>query len=201
MSSTAMLVAALALAVGGAGGWFGHIAQAQAKLRADSVPAAAGSGAPAGPCGAWQQKICAGSGDQSAACGQAKGAADLLTPSTCELALAGVPATLAKVKAARVPCDKLVSKLCTDLPPGSAACSLVKERTPSFPPERCSQMLEHYSDVLGELTQMDQQSAQMGGPHGGMPPGHGMPPGMPAGMPPGASPHGAPAGAAPPAAP
>ena len=183
VSSRAMLVAALALAAGGAAGWFGHIAQAQAKIRAESVASPAGSGVPAGPCGAWQKKICAGSGDQSAACAQAKGASDLLTPSTCEVALAGVPATLAKVKAERVPCDNLVNKLCADLTPGSSACAMVKERTPSFPHERCSQMLERYADVLGELKQMEQQQGpQMGGSP------HGMPPGAAPGAPPGAAP-------------
>src|SRR5687768_10057432 len=118
-SSSAALFAVLALAAGGAAGWFGHIAQAKATLRADAGPAPAGSGAGSGPCKAWEKKVCAGGGDESAACQQAKGATELLTPSTCESALEAMPATLAKIKAARVPCETLVSKLCTDLPPGS----------------------------------------------------------------------------------
>lgn len=170
------LVGLVALAVGGLAGWFGHQQAAVAKLRAESAPQAAGSAAAsAGPCGSWQQKICSGSGAESAACAQAKAAVDLLTPSTCETALTNVPATLAKVKAERVPCDNLVKKLCTDLPPGSAACTLVKDRTPSFPPTRCTEMLGHYDEVLGELKQMDQQQAgmgmPMGSPHGAPPPG------------------------------
>lgn len=178
-----------AACVGAAGGWFGHEAQAKAKLRAESVPAASGSAAPAGPCGAWQQKICAGSGDTSSACAQAKSATDLLTPSTCTVALESVPATLAKVKAARASCDSLVAKLCADLPAGSNTCAMVRERTPAFPPERCSGMLTHYDEVIAELRQMEQQGGpQMGAGHGapGMPPGaQGMPPGA-QGMPPGA---------------
>jgi hypothetical protein len=174
------LVGVVALAAGGLAGWFGHQQAAAAKLRAESAPAAAGSAAAsAGPCGSWQQKICSGSGEQSAACAQAKGAADLLTPSTCETALVNLPATLAKVKADRAPCDNLVSKLCAALPPGSAACTLVKERTPSFPHARCSEMLSHYDEVLQELKQMDQA-------------GMGMQPGLPPGaQPPGAQPPGA----------
>jgi hypothetical protein len=170
-----VLIALGAVAVGAAGGWFGHDAQAKAKLKADSVPAAAGSGAPSGPCGAWQQKICAGN-DTSAACEEAKAAVQLLTPSTCEVALAAVPATLAKVKAARVQCDSLVSKLCGDLPPGSQTCNMVRERTPSFPTERCTEMLAHYADVLASLKQMD----QAGGPQMRAP-GMGQPPGVPGG--------------------
>jgi hypothetical protein len=172
-ATLAVLIGLAAAAVGAAGGWFGHEAQAKAKLKADSVPAASGSAAPKGPCGAWQQKICAGSGDTSAACSQAKSATDLLTPSTCEVALASVPATLAKIKAERASCDTLVSRLCAELTPGSQTCAMVQQRTPSFPRERCDEMLAHYDEVIGQLKQMDQQG---GAPMGG-PPGH---PGMPA---------------------
>ncbi len=182
-SSSAMLFAVLALAAGGAAGWFGHIAQAKAALRNESGPAPAGSAAGKGPCDAWEKKICAGGGDESAACQQAKGATELLTPSLCEVALEAMPATLAKVKSARVPCETLVSKLCTDLPPGSQTCGMVKERTPSFPGARCREMLGTYDQVLAELKMLDEQmgNAQMGM---GMPPGA-MPPGA---MPPGAAP-------------
>jgi len=186
-SSRAVAIGVLALAVGGLAGWFGHIQKAKAALRAESA-APAGSGAPAGPCGAWQSKICASTGAQSASCQQAKGAAELLLSSTCEAALGTMPETLAKVKAERASCEKLVNKLCQDLPQGSKTCDMVKERTPSFPRERCDQMLQQYDKVIAELKQIDAQgNMQMGGP--GMQPG--MPPGgMPHnGMPPGGMPH------------
>jgi hypothetical protein len=158
-----VLIALAAAGIGAAGGWFGHDAQAKAKLRADSAPAA-GSASANGPCAAWQSKICAGN-DASAACAQAKAATELLTPSTCEVALQAVPATLAKLKAARAPCDKLVGKLCGDLPPGSKTCAMVRERTPSFPTERCTEMLEHYDEVVQSLKQMDQAAgAQQNAP-------------------------------------
>jgi len=173
----AALIAVATLVAGLAGGWFGHAAQAQAKLRAESA-APAGSGAASGPCGAWEREICASSGAESATCQEAKGAASLLTPSTCEVALTAMPATLARVKAARVPCDNLVKKLCTDLPPGSQTCQMVKERTGSFPSNRCTQMLEQYERVLAEVKMIDQQQ-------GAMPMGA---PGQPGHMPPAASP-------------
>jgi hypothetical protein len=192
----AVIAGLVALAVGAAGGWFGHDAQAKAKLRADSAPAAAGSAAN-GPCKTWEQKVCAGTGDQSAACAEAKAATDLLTPATCEMALAGVPATLAKVKAGRASCDSLTAKLCKDLPPNSAACTIVKERTPSFPAGRCDEMLAHYDEVIQELRQIDQQQALMGAAQqGGMPmgtPAGAIPMGDLPGTPPGAAPPGAPA--------
>ena len=56
-----------------------------------SGPAVAGA---SGPCKEWEGKICAGTGDESAICQQAKSAADLLTTPVCENALSAVPATL-----------------------------------------------------------------------------------------------------------
>ncbi|HKY39655.1 MAG TPA: hypothetical protein VJN18_27145 [Polyangiaceae bacterium] len=172
-----VLFVVVALAAGGAAGWFGHEAQAKARVRAEAEAVPAGSGAPAGACGAWQKKLCDTGGDTSAICTQAKGATELLTASGCEAGLAAMPATLTKVKAMRASCDTLVGRLCKDLPPGSPACSLVKEKTPAFPSQRCEEMLKHYDEVLGSLQQIDQQ--------GGAPmPGHGgpgmRPPGMPA---------------------
>ena len=136
-TTLAIGIGVVALAAGAAGGWFGHIEQGKAKLRAES----AAPGNSAGTCGAWEKKICTQSGAQSLACQQAKGAASLLTTSACDVALETVPATLAKVKATRVPCDNLVEKLCKDLPQGSQTCGMIKERTPLFPPEKCKEML------------------------------------------------------------
>jgi hypothetical protein len=178
----AILFVAAALAAGGAGGWFGHDNQVKARVKAESAAAPAGSGVPAGACGAWQQKICDSGGKTSAVCSQAKGAAELLTTSACEAALTMMPATLTKLKAARASCDSLVSKLCKDLPPGSSACTLVKDKTPSFPSQRCDEMLKHYDEVLGSLREIDMQGGPGGPGHGGPGmggPGMGRPP-MPA---------------------
>lgn len=176
--SRAALFAGLTLAIGAAAGWFGHIEQAKAQVRkADAAPAAvSSSGQVLGTCGKWRDKICDSSGEMSAACQQATIASDLLTPSTCEAALDVVPATLSRIKAARASCDALVKKLCADLPPGSATCEMVKERTPSFPPKRCDEMMKSYDSVIGELRSLEAQGGlQMvpGGPGGGHAPGDG----------------------------
>lgn len=182
-ASRALTIGVIALVVGGAAGWFGQIQKAKATMHAaDAAPI--GSGAPTGPCASWQAKICSSAGAQSASCQQAKDAAELLMPSTCNAALGAVPETLARVKAARASCDKLVAKLCGDLTPGGATCTMVKERTPSFPRERCDQMLTNYDKVIAELKQMEQQ----GGPPGMGAPGMGGPrmqmqPGGPGGPP------------------
>jgi hypothetical protein len=183
ITSTQLIgIGVAALLVGGAAGWFGHIQKGKAELRAAVAAAPAGSGVPAGPCGAWQSNVCKSMGDQSAACQQAKAAAGVLSTPACELALRTLPETLAKIKAERASCDKLVAKLCAELPPGSKTCEMVKERTPSFPTERCDQMTQNYNKVIAELKQMDQQQGATGAPMGA--PGGGMrPPGMPGGPP------------------
>lgn len=173
------LFVVLALAAGGAAGWFGQIQQAKAAaVRADQAAPVGSNAGESGTCGAWQAKICASTGKQSAACQQAKDAAELLTPSTCTAALDAVPATLSRLKVARASCDQLVSKLCADLPPGSETCTMVKERTPNFPPQRCSEMINHYDEVLEPLKMLDQQGGpRLGGGHGAAPaPGPVMPP-------------------------
>jgi len=181
-------IAVVALAAGGAAGWFGHIQQGKAALRAEVAAAPAGSGIPAGPCGAWQAKLCKSVGEQSASCQEAKGATGVLSSPACEAALSTLPETLAKIKTARASCDKLVSKLCADLPPGSKTCDMVKDRTPSFPAERCTQMMQNYDKVIAELKQMDSAGGPPGAPGapGGMRPMPGMPHGsmpMPAAHP------------------
>lgn len=170
-------IAVVALAAGGAAGWFGHIQQAKAALRAEVAAAPSGSGIPAGPCGAWQSKLCKSVGDQSSACQEAKVASGVLTSPACEVALSTLPETLTKIKTARATCDTLVTKLCAELPPGSKTCDMVKERTPSFPSERCTQMMQNYDKVVAELKQMDQQQGAGGPPMGG--PGGMRPPSMP----------------------
>lgn len=183
-SSHLIGIAVAAALIGGAAGWFGHIQKGKADLRAAVAAAPATSGAPAGPCGAWQSSLCKSTGDQSAACQQAKAATGVLSTPACESALTTLPQTLAKIKAERAVCDKLVEKLCADLPPGSQTCTMVKERTPSFPAERCDQMMKNYDKVIAELKQMDQQQGA-NGPGMGAPGGmrmQGMP-GMPGGPP------------------
>jgi hypothetical protein len=188
-SSRALAIGIIALVVGGGAGWFGQIQKTKSAMRAADAVAPAGSGAPSGPCASWQSKICASAGAQSSSCQQAKGAAELLMPSTCNVAIGSVSETLARVKAARASCDTLVSKICAELMPGSKTCAMVKERTPSFPRERCDQMLANYDKVITELKQMDQQGAPgmggpgMGAPGMGGPPRMQMQPGAPGGMP------------------
>jgi hypothetical protein len=152
------LAALLGVAVGAAGGWFGHQESAKLKFRAAAAPATVNSsGVPSGPCGTWQKKICDETGAESAACQEAKVATDVLTAPVCEAALEAVPATLAMVKAARASCDTFVRKACGELPQGSPACDMVKQRSPQFPAKHCDDMLKNYDQVIAQLRQIDAQ--------------------------------------------
>ena len=74
-----------------------------------------------------------------------------MTPAVCTQALQDLPATLAKLKAARADCENLVKKLCTDIGPDTKECKMVTDRTPAFPAKRCKQMLDNYDKVLEGL--------------------------------------------------
>ena len=166
--SNAMLYALVALVAGAAIGWFGHQAMG-GKMGVDAgpdsaavAPSPSGSGAPTGgPCDQWSTTVCKEAGETAAACQQAKSGAMLMPPSACQAALADMPATMAKVKAARSACEELVKKLCADIGPDTDSCKLVSEKTPSFPPERCQQMMQNYDKVLGELQAMEKKNAPL----------------------------------------
>ncbi len=165
-----------------------------------------------GPCAQWKQQLCeAMGGDKAQACTSATSAVELLTDEACKLQLRALETTVTELQAARADCQKLMDRLCGDLGADSAACQLVKSRTPTFPAERCTDMLGKYDKVLDELRQIEARggipgATKPGGPAagprrgaaGGVDPhaGHNHPPGAHPGS--AASPpkSGAPAGAA-----
>jgi hypothetical protein len=150
---------AVALVVGAAGGWFAREARANTLLKDSS--------ASAGSCKAWENQICESVGAEAFACMEAKAAAGLLPSAACEQALGAVSDTLAKVKESRLVCDELVSKLCTDLGNETQTCQMVREKTHSFPPDRCQEMHDNYDAIIGQLRMMEQaQGGRMA------PPGH-----------------------------
>lgn len=107
-------------------------------------------------CEQFSNKVCTKSGEQSSACQTIKQASELLSPAACSAALADVELTLSKVNEKRAACDQLVTKLCADLGDSTDSCKLVKDKTPEFPPERCSQMMEQYDKVLADLQRREQ---------------------------------------------
>lgn len=159
------LFALVGLVAGGAIGWFAHDLSAKKATDADAQPdpaaVATGTAGASGPCDAWAEKLCAEVGAQSEGCGQARAAAGVLPPSACNDAMANLPATLTKLKAARSSCDELMTKACNDLGKDTETCKMVEEKTPQFPAERCKQMLEQYDQVIKELKQMEARNAPL----------------------------------------
>lgn len=157
---TALLVA-VALLVGGGAGWFAR--QAHAKTLSSEEG-----------CRAWEQEICSGAGEQALACYEARSAAKFLPAAACEMALDGVPDTLAKIAASRAPCTSVTDKLCAEFGPNTPTCTMVREKTHMFPAERCEEMLKSYDLVVRELRMMQQGGGvPMAQPGAGSHDGHG----------------------------
>jgi protein-disulfide isomerase len=150
------LVAAVALALGAGGGWLAR----GASLRAGaSSPAPAAATADPGACEAWSSDVCKRAGASSEGCTKAKAAAALLPGSACAAARADVEGTVAKLAATRASCDELIAKLCADLGDKSKTCAMVREKVPTFPAERCKEMLGEYDGVLAELKDAEESEA------------------------------------------
>lgn len=177
--SRALMLAAVMLFAGVAVGWGLRDARAE-----EGTAGKEGVAEGKAPCDTWKDEICKGTSSDSAACSNAKASSGMLPATACNAALADMPATLERIKAARASCDKLVTKLCTDLGKESSGCQLVTAKTPGIPPEGCDEMLENYSQVLAQLQMMGQRPPGMpgmmgpGGPPPGGPPAGGPPPDM-----------------------
>ena len=122
---------------------------------ADAATAAAGGAAaetqPAGPCADYATALCKAAGDQTSTCAAAKELTGVIPPAACTAANADMAFTTKAIADMRKSCDELAAKLCKDIGEETDSCKLVKEKTPSFPPDRCKQMLGQYDQVLGSL--------------------------------------------------
>lgn len=161
----AVVVGVAGLIAGAAAGWLIRDARATPEITASPDPAvaasaSAGEGA-AGVCGDWAKEVCKGAGDKSEGCGQAQAASKLLPASACVAARGDLAGTIAKLKSARGSCDTLVERICSDLGKETQTCAMVREKTESFPAERCAEMLGGYDGVIGELRQMEKANAPL----------------------------------------
>ena len=152
-------LAIVALVVGAAGGWVARDARAKTDARSSAPPAGAATSGASGPCQEWSSEICKRTGETSEGCGKAKEAASILPGSACTTAKGELEATVARLKAARASCDALVDKLCADLGEKGRTCAMVREKTPSFPADRCKEMLDHYDGVVAELRRTEEEDA------------------------------------------
>ncbi|MFP6684703.1 MAG: hypothetical protein VB934_08325, partial [Polyangiaceae bacterium] len=158
------LVAGLAI------GWFGRDMRKhlQEGVSASADPASVAPGGSAAPadgvnpvCKKWADAVCTGAGSKTQGCQQARAASKLLPTKACQGALADVATTVTKIKSERSSCDQLVTRLCKEIGEDTQSCKMVREKTPSFPVERCNKMLQNYAKVVAEIKKMEKKNAPL----------------------------------------
>jgi protein-disulfide isomerase len=133
----------------------GMVVGASSVVRAAATSTALAESAATGPCADFVKAVCAKSGDNSRFCTDLKSVSGILPPAACKTASGQLSYVLDKIESIRKTCDKLVSDLCRDVGPNTETCKMVQTQTRAFPPERCTSMMERYSDVLAELKKME----------------------------------------------
>jgi protein-disulfide isomerase len=109
-------------------------------------------------CEEFSTRICKETGDGSGTCTSLKSALELMTPEACSVAVANVDFSLKKLGEQRKKCDELTSKLCKEIGEKTDTCTMVRNTTKSFTPERCGQMMEHYAEVVADLKRQEERS-------------------------------------------
>ena len=124
-----------------------------------SEATAAVAGAPEGgeeSCANFARRMCdQAGGDKTQTCTSVKQLSGLLSPKTCEVALADMAFTIAKLEESGKVCAALGTRLCTDLGPDTQTCKMVQGQLPQMPAEQCEQMSGEYDKVLAELQAME----------------------------------------------
>ncbi|HEX2735125.1 MAG TPA: thioredoxin domain-containing protein [Polyangiaceae bacterium] len=118
---------------------------------ASSAAAASGGSA----CEQLGKKICDKVGEKSGACTGAKNTLELLADSACTAGIKDFSFTEKKLQEQGKKCEELVEKLCTGVGKETETCKMVQEKTKSFPPDQCSQMLEHVDEIVTDLKQQE----------------------------------------------
>lgn len=133
---------------------------AAATVAASTGTAGAGgaAAAPAGPCDQFVTQLCGRSGDKSPLCGSGKELGKVLPPSACLAAIKDFSQVEHQIDEGRKVCTELTERLCKDLGPNTATCTLVRDQTPQFPREQCEQLSQNYDQLLGELKQREAQN-------------------------------------------
>jgi protein-disulfide isomerase len=106
---------------------------------------------PKGPCEELAAKFCAEAGEKSAMCTNSTGILTLLSDKTCKEGIKDFASTQAKLKEKAKDCIKLVDVLCAGVGKTTKSCEMVKEKTKTFPPEQCTQMLGHTEEIIANL--------------------------------------------------
>lgn len=108
-----------------------------------------------GPCEQLAKKLCDKAGDSSATCTNAKATLNLLSDAACNQGVKDFSSTEAKLKEQGKKCDELTTKLCAGVGPETETCKMVTEKTKSFPPDQCEQMLAHVTEIVDDLKKQE----------------------------------------------
>jgi protein-disulfide isomerase len=109
-------------------------------------------------CDDFAARICKETSDTSPTCTSLKSTLELMTPDACAVALTQVDFSIKKLGEKRKKCDELTSKLCNDIGKDTQTCTMVKDTTKTFPPERCETMLGRYAEVLDGLKKQEEKN-------------------------------------------
>lgn len=103
------------------------------------------------PCEELSAKLCSEAGEKSSTCAAAPNTIALLSDKACTAAIKDFATTQAKIKEKAKDCDTLIEKLCAGVGQDTKSCTLVKEKTKTFPPEQCTQMLTQTDEIIASL--------------------------------------------------
>lgn len=106
---------------------------------------------PKTPCDELSAKLCTEAGESSATCKGATESFALLSDAACKAGIEDFATTQTKLKELSRDCDKLIETLCAGVGPETASCKMVEEKTKSFPPQQCAQMLEETDKIIAQL--------------------------------------------------
>lgn len=147
----------LGIAAGLGIGWLSHDFQVnKAQKEADAAVKGRGDEA-TGPCKNWADTICERMGELAYECTHARAASALLSGSACVQAQESALAKIDALKAERVQCDELTSKLCADLGPEGKGCELAMAKAPTFSIEDCQDMTKRYQRVLAQIMERQEK--------------------------------------------
>lgn len=130
------------------------------KSQADTttVPAATAKNPQASACEQFTSRLCTELGPRTEACESLRSVREWFPEKACQVALADIDDSLARVKTLRGDCDTLTAKICAELGETSAVCEEVKRDLPEVPVGQCRVLLQHYPELVAQLRARDQRN-------------------------------------------
>lgn len=125
---------------------------------APEEPAPVAAEASSAACEQFVTRLCARAGEKSPLCASGKSLGKVLPASACQAAVREFAQVETQIASDRKVCTELVERLCKDLGAETETCQMVRDETPQFPSEQCSEISANYEQVLSELSQREAQN-------------------------------------------